>query len=220
MYAWSATRDTLYSHLFIGGELDVTETFNGKIRIETGYPYAGTVRYTFMPAGDTMPMTLALRVPAWSERTEIYLNGRLAELRAEQGYAYLTHAFAAADTVELRLDMNPRRVFTSTEVAANSGRVAFMAGPLVYCLEGADQEGDVLALRVGKEAKPRVLAFDAALLNGCAPMLVDGYRVEKTDALYTTARPKADACTLRLIPYYAWANRGLSQMRVWIPEMA
>ena len=45
-----------------------------------------------------------------------------------------------------------------------------------------------------------------------------GYRMESSDALYSEERPKRTDVMLTAIPYYAWANRGENQMRVWMPE--
>ena len=218
-YAAQAEGSVLYSHLYVSGRVQGGDALGGDVEVETAYPDEGTVRYRFCPKRDEMRMTLAVRLPAWSRETRLLLNGQPAECRVERGYAYLERAFTAQDCVELCLDMTPRCVYAANDVAADNGRVAFMRGPLVYCAEGVDNGGAVLDLRARMDAVPEALAFDPQLLCGCAPMEVDGWRVAPTEGLYSARRPARTPCRIRLVPYYTWGNRGLTQMRVWMPEM-
>ena len=120
--------------------------------------------------------------------------------------------------VELQLDFSVRRVYASPKISADSGKVCFTCGPLVYCAEGADNEGGVLNVRVLKGAQPEIAAYDSSELFGIRKIRVAGVRVEDSGELYTDKRPLETPCTLTLIPYYAWANRGVNEMRVWLPE--
>jgi DUF1680 family protein len=209
-YAWSLDDDTVYAHLFIEGRLN---TGDGELRAETAYPHEGTVRFSFAPRNEVMARDLAVRLPGWSEKTAIEINGKPAQYSVLGGYAMIQGPFRAGDSVEVRFDMKPRRVFANSLVSADSGRVAFMRGPLVYCAEGADNEGDVLRLRADREAEPRE-AFE----KGMAVLQVPGLRLSADDALYSHERPQGRPCLIKLIPYYAWGNRGPGEMRVWIPE--
>lgn len=216
-YAWSIEEDAVFCHLFVAGELDLRDQAGGRIRVETGYPRDGRIRFRFAPEGAFMNLTLAVRLPDWSRETAILRNGAKAAREVRDGYAYLTGPFSAKDEIELSLDMAVTRIFPSSRIAADSGRVAFMRGPLVYCAEGVDNDGDVIGLRVKKDAAVRICPSDK--LGGIEEILLDGYREKPGGALYSPHRPTLEACTLALIPYYAWSNRGLSQMRVWIPEV-
>ena len=214
-YAWSIEEEAVYCHLFVAGELDLSDRAGGRIWLETGYPHDGRVRFRFAPTAEAMCLTLALRLPDWSWETKVLYNGAEADSEVRNGYAYITGAFTAADVIEVSLDMTVKRIFPSSRIAADSGRVAFMRGPLVYCAEGPDNDGDVVGLRVQKgDAKAR----HSDELGGIEQILLDGFREKAGDALYSPRRPALEPCTLTLIPYYAWGNRGLSQMRVWIPE--
>ena len=217
-YAWSVEGSVLYSHLFIGGALDLTDKMDGKLKVETDYPYGNQVVYRFEPKHEKMQLKLAIRLPQWSRGATIMRNGEPIDYAQKDGYALLSGAFSAHDAIVVTFDMRVERVFASAQVSADSGRVAFARGSLVYCLEGADNAGDALGLYVQKDAVPQTRWSDA--LNGIVQVQIGGYRVESSDALYSLERPKAEPCTLTLIPYYAWGNRGLNQMRVWIPEMA
>jgi DUF1680 family protein len=213
-YAFSVGEDAVYCHLFVAGDLDLKD--RGSIHVETGYPRDGVVRFRFAPSGETMNLTLAIRLPDWSRETKILRNGAAVDCEVKNGYAYLTGAFSAGDEITASFDMAVKRVFPSSRIAADSGRVAFTRGPLVYCAEGPDNEGDVIGLRVKKDAAARVRPSDK--LEGIDEILLDGFREKPGDQLYSPDRPEAEACVLTLIPYYAWGNRGLAQMRVWIPE--
>jgi DUF1680 family protein len=215
-YAWSHEGDILYSHLFIAGTLDVSDTLGGKISVETGYPYDGRVIYRFEPDGEKMQAALAIRLPDWSSKTAVIFNGKKIAYESKNGYAYVKGAFKLGDEITVTFNMEVKRIFASANVSANSGRLAFQRGPLVYCLEGVDNENDVFTLSVKKEAAAEALSSDK--LGGIMEIHVDGYKTEKCDTLYSFNRPEVTPCKLKLIPYYAWGNRGLNGMRVWIPE--
>lgn len=112
--------------------------------------------------------------------------------------------------------MTPRVVYASAKVAADSGKACVKRGPLVYCAEEIDN-GPVLPLRIRDDAKPKALPFEPETLGGICPIEIDGYTMEDADDLYSTKKPTYTNKSLRLIPYYTWANRGENQMRVWLP---
>lgn len=217
-YVFSEEGTTVYSHLFVGGTLDVSKSLHGKIMVETEYPYDHKVTYRFIPNSDSMPITLAIRLPKWSQNTRITLNGKEYACNIVNGYAHLTEEFRADDVVQVEFDMSVHRIFASSRVSADHGKVAFTRGPLVYCAEGVDHHEDVLSLSVSKTAEGE--AYTSEELNGIVKVSIDGYRTVISDELYSLERPKTEPSKLTLIPYYAWGNRGLNQMRVWIPEVS
>lgn len=216
-YAWSMEGSTVYSHLYIGGTLDMMDTLQGKIIVKTEYPYGNQVIYRFAPVDEYMKMTLAIRLPQWSKETVIKLNGIDTDYVIENGYAYLSGTFTAEDVVTVTFDMSVKRIFASSRVSTDIGKVAFSRGPLVYCAEGIDNSGDVLSLGVRKDSEAKIRRTDN--LGGVVEIVLDGYRIVNEGTLYTFDRPKEEACMITLIPYYAWGNRGLNQMRVWLPEL-
>lgn len=218
-YAWSVEGNTVYSNLFIGGNLDVIDTLGGKISVETNYPYEGKVTYKFEPVDKTMKMTLAIRIPSWSENTSILSAGKEVKYDLKDGYAYITDTFTGEAEVTVSFDMSVKRNFAKHKVSADSGKVAFSRGPLVYCIEGMDNDGMVLDLRAKKDAIATIEAYNEHKLEGIVEVKIDGYRMRDNESLYSFDRPKAEPCKLTLVPYYTWGNRGLNEMRVWIPEM-
>ena len=88
----------------------------------------------------------------------------------------------------------------------------------MYCAEGVDNGGDILSLSLNRDGALREEDFDAGLLGGVVPVLADGWRTQQMEDLYTASRPGREKTEIRMVPYYTWGNRGLNQMRVWLPE--
>lgn len=218
-YAWDIEENVVYQHLFIGGELDLKEEAGGKLSVETAYPYEGEITYRFHPMQDAMSFTLAVRIPFYSKNTQIVLNGKPMEYEIRNGYAYLTGDFTENDTVVIKLDMTVKTVYANNRIAADSGRVAFSRGPLVYCAEEADNEGGVLPLRVKRDAAAQAKIAHADKLEGIVEITLPGERAEDGESLYSMEPPKRKPCEIKLVPYYTWANRGEGEMQVWLPEV-
>jgi hypothetical protein len=128
--------DTLFVHLFAGSSLAGGEL---AVRVDTGYPWSGAaeIRVSSAPAG---PAGLAVRVPAWSRRPRLMLNGQL--VRAEPtsaGYLMLYRQWHPGDVVRYELDFTPRLAYPDHRIDAVRGISAIERGPLVYCFEQADQ---------------------------------------------------------------------------------
>ncbi len=175
------------------------------------------MRYVFHGEQEAV---LALRIPGWSRNTALTVNGEAVDLAAavRDGYAMLNRQFHEGDVIELTLDMTPRKVFASSKIPADTGCAAVQRGPLVYCAEGVDNGGDILSLSLNRDGALREEDFDAGLLGGVVPVLADGWRTQQMEDLYTASRPGREKTEIRMVPYYTWGNRGLNQMRVWLPE--
>lgn len=111
-----------------------------------------------------------------------------------------------------------RKVYANTNVREDEGCVALMRGPVGYCFEGVDNGECIQALRIPREIKAKTELCMEGVLEGNVLIQLPGYRMESSDALYPEERPKRTDVMLTAIPYYAWANRGENQMRVWMPE--
>ncbi len=206
-YAFGENESTAFCHMFASGEVSFE---NGiKLCVKTKYPYGFSVRFV-VESGEG---TLSIRIPSWSKHYSFYKNSEQATAEIKKGYAYID--ISAGDEIQLVLDDTPYRVYASTYIPSLSGRVAICRGPLVYCFEGVDNDGDVLSLSLVRNGKITVL--EGSDLNGVEARLeVEAVRRQTTDDLYTTDPPKEHSCKAYAIPYYAWANRGENQMRVWM----
>ena len=214
-YAYTAGENALFAHLYLEGTVD--SGLGWSLTCETGYPHGGEVRYTYH--GPEQETTLALRIPGWSRRTSLQVNGQEADLSAltKEGYAYLNRAFREGDQIILTLDMAPQWVTASAKVPALSNKAVVQRGPLVYCAEGVDNGGQVLGLSFAREGTLTQEPFDPKLLGGVAPVTAQGWRQREPGALYAYGMAPLEPAQIRLVPYYAWGNRGLTQMRVWLP---
>ena len=143
------------------------------------------------------------------------VNGEQARYILKDGYAKLD-GLHNGDTVTVELDMQPRRVYPHPDIAADSGRVALMRGPLVYCAEGIDNPGGVLGLSADRNSPVETLL--AERIGGMPKLRIMGSRAAPDKALYSSQPPKGADCAITLIPYFAWANRGVSDMRCFLPE--
>lgn len=225
-YAWTETESTIYSHLYVGGTLDVTDSKGAKLHVKTGYPYEGSVIYQVETQEKNTEFSLAIRIPAWCKKVSIKVNEQEVyagnntgvQGKQEKGYVYIHRQFEDGDRIVLDMDLSPYRVYSNPAVAANSGRTAIMRGPLVYCIEGVDNDDDVLGLTFLKDSNIQAGEYDEKLLSGVVPLQIKGMRVQANSSLYMMERPNRNPVEIKAIPYYAWGNRGLNQMRVWVPE--
>jgi DUF1680 family protein len=218
-----ATRDDdgVQLHQYTTCTVDTTTTDGRRIQldVETDYPAAGSVRVvTRSSAG--RPWTLTLRIPSWA------VGARLTDADGTRtvapGIVALTREWADGDQVELELPMAPRWVFPDPRVDAVRGCVAVQRGPLVLCAESADfvDGQDVSTITVD----PTLAPVDLGWSEQPAPVA----EVRGADLHLPTAdwpyggeivTGVALATTVRLLPYYAWANRGPATMRVWLPTL-
>jgi DUF1680 family protein len=160
-------------------------------------------------------------VPGWASDAALTVNGERIGTPDAGSYALLDRAFAVGDTVVLDLPM-PVRVLRAHRLAEEAtNQVAVQRGPVVYCLESADLPDEILleqaALRRGAAFRPveaeiaghRVVTLetDIAVLPAPDP---DALYAEVGDGAVRTA-------SVRLVPYFAWGNRGAGEMSVWLP---
>lgn len=216
-YAFSRTADGLAVHLYVGGEVrfsagDATAT----LTVTTEYPWRERVELKVgleRPAG----FALRLRLPGWCRSPWLRLNGQPVAPAMEAGYAVLTRTWAPGDQLTLDLPMPVERIRADARVAAAAGQVALQRGPVVYCVEEADNGPQLAALRL--PAQSLLLArHDPALLGGCTVIEGPAERTLPGAALYRAEPAEIRGAMLRAIPYALWANRGEGEMRVWLRE--
>ena len=137
----------------------------------------------------------------------------------DNGYLKIGKKWSDGDTVSLRFDMPIERLYSHPEVRMNSGKVALKRGPLLYCLEEADNGPNIPALSLSRNT---VLTadFDSSLLGGVSVIKGEALKddtLKPVGTLYGPA-PSRKRHDLVAIPYFAWANRGRGEMSVWLKE--
>jgi DUF1680 family protein len=144
-YIFSYHEDSIYLHLYMSSVLNIAGEADGiSIEVATGYPWDGQVELT-VDVAQPREFTLALRIPGWCQTPSATVNGEQLELAAimDRGYAKVNRLWQSGDKITLDFPMPVIRLAAHPQVRENAGRVALQRGPLVYCLEEADN-GPVL----------------------------------------------------------------------------
>jgi uncharacterized protein len=219
-YFFSISEDGIAVHLYGGAEaaLSVAGT---RVRIaETSdYPWSGAIRIAIDPDAQAQ-FDLRLRIPDWARGATATVNGDPAPLNVERGYARIRRHWAKGNVVQLSLPMTAGRLYAHPSVRADFGRAALRRGPLIYCVEEADNSGGP----VQTLALPRSASIEthwrAELLGGAMVLEAEARRsIAGQDApLYAPAPPEIATTKLTALPYYLWANRDPGSMQVWISE--
>jgi len=197
--------------------------YNGefKLRQETDYPWHGTVHLAVEKA--PQDRTINLRIPGWAERAKLLINGKPVRFDVQPGtYACVAHEWSSGDEITLQLSMEARLLVAHPKVEEARNQVAVVRGPIVYCLESVDLPEGV---KISDVVIPYDITlrpcFDEQLLGGITVLQGQARVFNEADWLHqlyrelTPQEPKKVA--IKLIPYYAWANRGVSEMTVWLP---
>jgi len=224
-YAATVSDGGVQVHQYMTSRVDAAGEAGPQVvlSVETDYPWSGDVVIT-VDKTDGSAWELALRVPGWCPGATVAVSGEpVGEYRGGV-YATVERAWRPGDTVVLRLSMAPRFMAPNPRIDAIRGSVAVMRGPLVYCLESVDQpDVDLLDVTVDP-GSAMATTWEPDLLDGVMTVKIPGKVMAQADwegELYLpegAAEPVGTPMTLTAVPYYAWANRGPGEMRVWIPK--
>lgn len=223
-YAYGLADGEVWVHLYGGNEL-VTHLPDGtplSLKQESRYPWEGHVRITVREPWQK-EFALLLRIPEWARGARAWVNGQEVPEALEPGtYAWLRRLWSAGDVVELELPMTVQLLEAHPLVEEARNQVAIRRGPIVYCLESVDLPAGV---RVSEVVIPRDIVLEPRFISG----LLGGVVVLEGEAevfpegdwsnrLYREMpRQTPRHVPIRLIPHYAWDNRGPSEMSIWLP---
>lgn len=221
-YIYTVHEDTLYTNLYIGSES--VFTLGGQevsLSQQSNYPWEGKVQLKVEPAA-AAEFGIAVRIPSWSKGFELTVNGEAVATAAEleQGYAVIRRVWNAGDVIGLNLPMQANRIYANPKLRADAGQTAIQRGPLVYCLEEADNGATLSSLSLNG-AGAFSESFDASLLGGAVIVKTDGFRVDEASwngELYGSTKAETKPVEITAIPYYLWGNRGSGEMKVWIRD--
>jgi DUF1680 family protein len=219
-YFVSSAPDGVALHLY-GGISTTVETAGTKVRLResSNYPWSGDVEIEIDPESPAT-FDLKLRIPGWCKGARVTLNGQPLESAPAKGYVTVTRRWQGGDRLGLELPMPPVRLYAHPGVIMDAGRVALKRGPLVYCVEEADNPGGrVQRFRLPRQSELEV-STRADLFSGVTALSASALAVDESDwdALYRTAAPREEPAKLVALPYFLWANRGQGSMLVWVPE--
>jgi uncharacterized protein len=231
-YVYAEKDDSIWINLFMANHAEI-KLDNGRtvnFTQETRYPWDGAVKMTVSP-DQPGPLTVHVRIPGWARDepvpSDLYrftdrstaaatlrVNGKPVHLRMDKGYATLTRAWQKGDTIDLDLPMPVRRVAANEQVMADRGRVSLQRGPVVYAAEWVDNPSGKVRNLMLPDSVRLTAEFKPDLLNGVTVLKGRAVALSR-DAQGRVAKAGQD---FTAIPYYAWANRGLGQMIVWLPD--
>lgn len=198
-YIYTYNNETLAVNLYMGskGKLFVADTEVEIMQEDCNIPWEGTSKITVNPAKESH-FTLALRKPAWAESFKAEFRGKSYDVCDEKGYILIEETFKANDRIVISMTLPAMKIEAHPYVSADTGKVALMRGPLLYCLEEKDNpEGvDIIVGNSGLETFEKDVCVNAVCIKG-----------ECANGDFFTA-----------IPYYLWNNRGKGKMNVWLEQ--
>lgn len=217
-YIYARQGKDIFVNLYAQGKAKI-----GNIELEqtTDYPWDGKIRIKVTKGSGKF--AIKLRVPSWlktsptnndlyqyQDKAKTYsvsVNGK-ALYPENRDYIEISRSWKKGDTIELDFPMDVRRIVANDNAEDDRGKVAFERGPIVFCLEGADQADHKVFNKYILDSAPVSAHFEQDLLNGV--MVLEGSAKElQQDGEVKDVK-------FRAIPYSTWNNRGGEQMEVWI----
>jgi DUF1680 family protein len=217
-YIYATREDSVYVNLFISSQTKVSVAGQDiSIRQVSNYPWDGEIKVS-INLDEPLEFTVCIRIPGWAqsqpvpsdlyryldqptESASLVVNDEVQTFTIDKGFAVLRRTWQSGDQIVLTLPMVVRRAISHEAVDANRRRVALERGPLVYCAEQVDQACDVSEISLPDTACLNS-EFQASMLNGLT--------------LITARWGSHPSQSLVAIPYYAWSNREVGEMAVWL----
>lgn len=224
-YMYATSEDEIFSLLYAGSDVSL-ELANGKVSLkqETEYPFEGKVKFD-LDMDEDAEFTFKLRIPSWArdnflpgalykyiskpkDNWTVKINGAAVQCTLDRGFASIRRTWSKGDVVELDLPMPIMSSVCDTRVDANVGRIALTRGPLVLAAEEVDNEGAVQRFFLEKEVGDfKQETIQEGNLAGMPILTVPCKEIGKGES------------SMKLIPYFAWNNRGNCSMNVWFPNI-
>lgn len=191
------------------------------LRTDTRYPWDGQIRIR-VQTEEPADCTLSFRIPSWCRQPSITLNGDLLALDTvvKRGYAHIGRKWMEGDEITLHFPMVVERIESNPKVHENAGKIALQYGPLVYCLEEADNGPDLTDICLPENSE-WIAAYREDVLGGIVVLSGEGLRSDdswREDELYRPVARQKKSVQVSAVPYAYWGNREPGEMTVWIRE--
>jgi DUF1680 family protein len=221
-YAVISSADEIRVHQYMSGRFSAaTREGEATVEVDTNYPWDGRVRLVVTQApGGTW--TLTPRVPPWARDLTAKVNGELLDAGTANGWLRIEREWQQGDELMLELPLRPRYTYADPRVDADRGAVAVERGPLVYCVESADQPGQRLDEIVIDPGNEPTIGEPVLALGVTSLAITAETRARESTSWwpYTSDSPSAESAAGRVIltaiPYFTWGNREPGAMRVWL----
>ncbi|MCL2813342.1 MAG: glycoside hydrolase family 127 protein [Oscillospiraceae bacterium] len=189
-----------------------------KIAQHTNYPWDEYVKIALSPQREE-EFSVKLRMPAWCQNPEVKINGVKYTGVNAKGYLNMKRVWKKDDEIEIIFPMPVELYGAHPSVAENINKVAVMRGPVLYCVEEADNGKELHRLLIGKETKFETVADDSGRFTN---IIAEGYKIgapNRCGSLYSADESYIyDEMRIVFVPYYTWNNRGEGEMRVWLSK--
>ena len=229
-YIYAKSDDAIYVNLFVGSNTTIPlKSGNVGVKLETNYPWDGKVKFIVDPIKKSK-FKVNIRIPGWSNSQPVpgstyipktitvrekffFVNRRQIPFKYENGYIGIDREWQTGDTVDFEFPMDVQLIGGISEIKQDNNRIAIQRGPVVYCIEGADNNGKAWNIIIPENTKfetidYKVLDESVKALTAEVPVITVG-----EDGLSLKTEKKK----IIAIPYYTWANRGKNEMQVWLP---
>ena len=232
-YVYGKSDQGFWVNLYVGSS--TTQKFKKQdvnFTLQTHYPSDGTIKLYIEPKSKAK-IAVHLRIPGWAQHEPVpgglyqfqhqdsiasgftlRVNDKDVPFTLEKGYAVIDREWKKGDVITLTLPMDVREIISRPEVKQDNDRVALQRGPLVYCIEGADNDGKAWNIVLPTGTSYTTAAYTVATEPVVAIQFDAPAFIISSDAQNIQTQKKK----ITAIPYYVWCNRGSNQMQVWLPR--
>ncbi|HEX6171354.1 MAG TPA: beta-L-arabinofuranosidase domain-containing protein [Chitinophagaceae bacterium] len=231
-YIYAKSDDAIYVNLFVGSNTAIPlKSGNVGVKMETNYPWDGKIKLNIDPVKKGR-FKMLVRVPGWYQDKIVpgalyrvpsddgvpdyfsfKLNGKAISDKYENGYVIIENDWKKGDILEIEFPFEAKVIVAKDELKQDSNRIAIQRGPIVYCIEGADNNGKAWNLVVPENTKFETI--DYKVLD--EPVKAMTAEVSVVTVGEDGLSLKTEKKKIIAIPYYTWANRGRNEMQVWLP---
>lgn len=214
IYTADSENKAVYINLFADSSVDCDGI---KLVQHTSFPYSNRIKLVADSAGEC---TIKIRIPYWSRNFKISAYGKSIPYKAENGYAVLCGKWNNT-VMDITFETPVMAVKASSSVIADANRIAVQRGPFVYCAEQLDNPQPLSRYRISAEDINTASVSLENCVLGKIPFIdikAKTEHINSTDLYSFDAEAVYKNHNLRMLPYYAWANRGDSDMMVWLHQ--
>ena len=221
-YIYFREKDRIYTNLYISNQADVEMNgVNFHLELSGDFPWKNQMKFQIRAEREAQA-SFYFRIPAYAREFTIRKDGQNVEFTVENGYAKIEGSFRDA-VLEISFEAPAEFVHANPQVRADSGKTALVKGPLVYCLEEADNGSNLASVFVQSDQEIQEV-YESGLLGGCSVLKVPGKKIsgESWDGqtLYRRGGPPVlEETELTFVPYGYWGNRDKGEMLVWVKEL-
>jgi len=226
-YTYKISDDAVWCGMYANSTANIRLENGAAFTLEqtTNYPWSGAIRIDITNKESDISFTLKVRVPGWLESGQIECSGKAVKLSKADANTFVDIPVTGPNNaaVDISFNMPVQYIEAHPKVEEDTGQVCVTRGPLVYCVESHDLQGDIinhLMLLSDAEFSEETCEIEGVpiiALRGDAAVTVRSSESDP-DALYQPLRVKGlRKVGLRMIPYFAWDNRGFGEMRIWLP---